>query len=475
MVNRIFFNDFEIRLWTCFNLNGSTVSKFMINEYLHDNSMILYILHRFDNLCHLCDIIVTFLLPETTYVHCKLLYFPISTIIIVVIKSYIIGHWRFKMITCSSTPNSARSFIQKHKPCVDLLLYTKCHMIVTISCVCMHNAHVCYMRNYHVLCNSKFICLVLHVLQLMERSHQHMLHDASYFRLKSIQLVYLYSFIKLVYMIIISFVNIIFNFLRFSCTIRVFQCYSLFLMYNIIHHFFIIILFYLYSVCTHVFCHIQPTQLYSLIPCTKMYPHCQSVGTLLTFLNITIIVIYIHVHTHELVDSLQTYKYNGEFNEHSENGQSLNKIYHIKAVSAACVQYMSLNPALFHNHYCTFINDIYLSMRSYAKVKWLKIVIMLFLNKSNSIVFNYFPMFVFTFNEFSNCHVSWLYKIRVMKSNRGYNVDFVMHFLKLHTFYAIYYMTLVLFLIEMKLFLIVFNFYNRYSVYIIVYEALHNG
>ena len=62
-----------------------------------------------------------------------------------------------------------------------------------------------------------------------------------------------------------------------------------------------------------------------------------------------------------------------------------------------------------------------------------------------------------------------------MKSNRGYNVDFVMHFLKLHTIYAIYYMTLVLFLIEMKLFLIVFNFYIRYSVYIIVYEALHNG
>ena len=84
-------------------------------------------------------------------------------------------------------------------------------------------------------------------------------------------------------------------------------------------------------------------------------------------------------------------------------------------------------------------------------------------------------MFVFTFNEFSNCHVSWLYKIRVMKSNRCYNVDFVMHFLKLHTIYAIYYMTLVLFLIEMKLFLIFFNFYIRYSVYIIVYEVLHNG
>ena len=75
-------------------------------------------------------------------------------------------------------------------------------------------------------------------------------------------------------------------------------------------------------------------------------------------------------------------------------------------------------------------------MRSYAKVKLIKIVIMLFLNKSNSTVFNYFPMFVFTFNEFSNCHASWLYKIRVMKSNRGYNVDFVMHFLKLHTFYT---------------------------------------
>ena len=114
-------------------------------------------------------------------------------------------------------------------------------------------------------------------------------------------------------------------------------------------------------------------------------------------------------------------------------------------------------------------------MRSYAKVKWLKIVIMLFLNKSNSIAFNYFPMFVFTFNEFSNCNFSWLYKIRVMKSNRGYNVDFVMHFLKLYTIYAIYYMTLVLFLIEMKLILIVFNFYIRYSVYIIVYEVLHNG
>ena len=141
------------------------------------------------------------------------------------------------MITCSSTPNSARSFIQKHKPCVHLLLYTKCHMIVTISCFCMHNAHVCYMINYHVLCNSKFICLVLHVLQLMEGSHQHMLHNAFYFRSKSFLIVYLYGFIKLVYMIIISFVNIIFNFLRFSCTIRVFQRYSLFLMYNIIHYF----------------------------------------------------------------------------------------------------------------------------------------------------------------------------------------------------------------------------------------------
>ena len=48
-----------------------------------------------------------------------------------------------------------RSFIQKHKPCVDLLLNTKCHINMTIFWVCMHIAHVCYMRNYHVLCNSK--------------------------------------------------------------------------------------------------------------------------------------------------------------------------------------------------------------------------------------------------------------------------------------------------------------------------------
>ena len=470
--------------------------------------MILYILNRFHNLCHICDIMVTFLLSETTYVHCKLLYCIVTTIIIVFTECYIIGHWRLKWLTCNSTPNSVnkynssqsklfaqmiysyilnililavvRSFIQKHKPCVDLLLNTKCHINMTIFWVCMHIAHVCYMGNYHVLCNSKFrlcttafyICLVLHVLQLMARS-QHMLHDVSYHRSKSIKIVYIFCVIKLFYMIIISFAIMISNLFRSSCTIRVVQCYNLVLMYNIIHYFFIIILLYLYSICTHMLCHFQPAQLYSLIPCTRMYPHCQAVRTLLTLLNIAIIPICIHVHTFEHVDSLQTYKYNAGYNEHV---QSLNKIYHIKTVSVSYVTiYMYLSPALFHYHYSIFINDIYLTMRSYANVKLLKIVIMLVLNKSNSIASYYFSMFVFIFTKLSNCLVTWLHKKRIMKSTRGYNVDFVMHFVKLHTIYTIYYMTLIIFLIEVKLFPIAFNSYIRYSVYIIVYEIFHNG
>ena len=263
------------------------------------------------------------------------------------------------------------------------------------------------------------------------------------------------------------------NLIRSSCTIRVVQCYNLFLMYNIIHYFFIIILLYLYSICTHMLCHFQPAQLYSLIPCTRMYPHCQAVRTLLTLLNIAIIPICIHVHTFEHVDSLQTYKYNAGYNEHV---QSLNKIYHIKTVSVSYVTiYMYLSPALFHYHYSIFINDIYLTMRSYANVKLLKIVIMLVLNKSNSIASYYFSMFVFIFTKLSNCLVTWLHKKRIMKSTRGYNVDFVMHFVKLHTIYTIYYMTLIIFLIEVKLFPIAFNSYIRYSVYIIVYEIFHNG
>ena len=112
---------------------------------------------------------------------------------------------------------------------------------MTIFWVCMHITHVCYMRNYHVLCNSKFrlctnafyICLVLHVLQLMERSHQHMLHDVSYNRSKSIKIVYIFGVIKLFYMIIISFAIMISNLFRSSCTIRVVQCYILFLMYRV--------------------------------------------------------------------------------------------------------------------------------------------------------------------------------------------------------------------------------------------------
>ena len=107
---------------------------------------------------------------------------------------------------------------------------------------------------------------------------------------------------------------------------------------------------------------------------------------------------------------------------------------------------MYLSPALFHYHYSIFINDIYLTMRSYANVKLLKIVIMLVLNKSNSIASYYFSMFVFIFTKLSNCLVTWLHKKRIMKSTRGYNVDFVMHFVKLHTIYTIYYMTLIIFL-----------------------------
>ena len=82
-------------------------------------------------------------------------------------------------------------------------------------------------------------------------------------------------------------------------------------------------------------------------------------------------------------------------------------------------------------------------MRSYANVKLLKIVIMLVLNRSNSIASYYFSMFVFIFTELSNCLVTWLHKKRIMKSTRGYNVDFVMHFVKLHTIYTIYYILIV--------------------------------
>ena len=122
-----------------------------------------------------------------------------------------------------------------------------------------------------------------------------------------------------------------------------------------------------------------------------------------------------------------------------------------------------------------FKHDIYLTMRSYANVKLLKFVIMLVLNKSNSIASDYFSMFVFIFTKLSNCLVTWLHKKRIMKNTRGYNVDFVMHSVKLHTIYTIYYMTLIIFLIEVKLFPIAFNSYIRYSVYIIVYEIFHNG
>ena len=202
-------------------------------------------------------------------------------------------------------------------------------------------------------------------------------------------------------------------------------------MYDIIHYFFIIILLYPYSICTHVLCHLQPTQLYSLIPCTRMYPFCQSVETLLTLLNIAIVSICIHLHNSKHVDLLQTCKYNTGYNEsteHSDHCQSLNKIYRIKTVSVSGVTSIYLSPALFHYHYSIFINHIYLALCSYAKVKLLKIVKMLVLNKSNSIVFCYFLTLVFIFTELSHCHVSWLYKKRVMKSTSGYNVNFVMHF-----------------------------------------------
>ena len=57
-----------------------------------------------------------------------------------------------------------------------------------------------------------------------------------------------------------------------------------------------------------------------------------------------------------------------------------------------------------------YLNDIYLTMRNYANVKLLKIVIMLVLNKSNSITSYYFSMFVFIFTKLSNCLVTWLHK-----------------------------------------------------------------
>ena len=54
---------------------------------------------------------------------------------------------------------------------------------------------------------------------------------------------------------------------------------------------------------------------------------------------------------------------------------------------------MHLSPALFHYHYSIFINDIYLTMRSYANVKLLKIVI---------ITAHYLYYLLHDFNNISN-------------------------------------------------------------------------